>query len=188
MKRFYFTYIVLMILPLLLFSQTNNGNEKSGNTDKITWMTFEQAVEMNKKKPKKIFIDVYTHWCGWCKRMDATTFSDPVIVKYMNENFYAVKLNAEQKEPVTFNTHSFTNPNPDPNIRTVHELASSLLDNKMQYPTTVYLDEKFQRLHIQAGYLQVDFLNVLLHYFGDDKYKTVKWEDFQQTYKSDGNK
>ena len=47
-------------------------------------------------------MDVYTDWCGWCKRMDATTFENPAIAKYMSENFYCVKFNAESQKEVTF--------------------------------------------------------------------------------------
>ncbi len=56
--------------------------------DKIQWMSFEETVERCTQKPKMVFIDVYTDWCGWCKRMDASTFANPVIAQYMNEHFY----------------------------------------------------------------------------------------------------
>ena len=46
----------------------------------INLMTWEQAAAANEKEPKKIFVDVYTDWCGWCKRMDVTTFKDPAVV------------------------------------------------------------------------------------------------------------
>lgn len=66
-------------------------------------MTLKEAQEAQKKQPRKIVVDVYTGWCGWCKRMDATTFAHPEVVKYANENFYAVKFDAETQELVKFN-------------------------------------------------------------------------------------
>ncbi|MBL4586459.1 MAG: DUF255 domain-containing protein, partial [Flavobacteriales bacterium] len=69
--------------------------------EKINWVTLGQADSLRRIEPRKILIDVYTDWCGWCKKMDDTTFSEPELVKYVNENYYAVKLNAEQKEPIT---------------------------------------------------------------------------------------
>ena len=51
---------------------------------------------------EKVFIDLYTNWCGWCKRMDATTFSNQEIANYLNQNFYAVKLDAETKKSILF--------------------------------------------------------------------------------------
>ena len=67
--------------------------------EKIQWMSFEDAVERCAKEPKMVFIDVYTDWCGWCKRMDQSTFANPVIAKYMNEHFYAVNSMPSVRTP-----------------------------------------------------------------------------------------
>ena len=66
----------------------------------IQWMSFEDAVAMtqNEGNTKKVFIDVYTDWCGWCKKMDKDTFQNPEVAKYMQENYYMVKFNAEGKD------------------------------------------------------------------------------------------
>ena len=64
----------------------------------IKWMTWKEMQEAQKKEHRKVFVDVYTGWCGWCKRMDASTFKDAYIVKYVNDNFYAVKFDAETKD------------------------------------------------------------------------------------------
>ena len=70
-------------------------------------MSFEEAVERCAKEPKMVFIDVYTDWCGWCKRMDQSTFANPVIAQYMNDHFYAVKFDAERQDTITFQGHQF---------------------------------------------------------------------------------
>ncbi|MBN3519312.1 thioredoxin fold domain-containing protein [Algoriphagus lutimaris] len=63
--------------------------------EEIKWMKFEDAVAANQENPKMLLVDVYTDWCGWCKKMDALTFKDPSVIEYVNDQFYAVKLNAE---------------------------------------------------------------------------------------------
>ena len=154
--------------------------------EKIEWHSFQEAIELNKKNPKKIFIDVYTSWCGWCKRMDATTFTNQVIIKNMNKYFYAVKLDAEMKDTVLFNGTTFVNPNPS-TPRSPHQLASSLLNNQMSYPTTIYLDETFSMLSPYPGYLTPENIEPILIFFGENKYKTIKWEDFTKTFKGELN-
>ena len=73
----------------------------------VKWMTFEEAVEKSKTEKRKIFVDVYTDWCGWCKVMDKNTFNEAKIAKILNEEFYAVKLNAEQRADIVFNGNTF---------------------------------------------------------------------------------
>ena len=102
----------------------------------------------------------------------------------MNEHFYAVRLDAEMKDTVVFNNYTFVNPNPS-GLRSTHQLASSLLNNKLSYPTTVYLDENFNLLTQVPGYLQPNQLEPILKYFGDNAYPNTKWEDFQKNFKSE---
>ena len=169
-------FVCFLISPVL-FSKA-----QTKESPKINWMTFEQAVEASKKVPRKIFIDVYTDWCGWCKRMDATTFSHPEIVTYMNEKYYAVKLDAEMKDTVVFKDHTFVNPNPA-GKRSSHQLAVSLLEGKMSYPTTVYLDENVNLLtSALPGYLTPAALEPILKFYGGDHHKTISWEDFQKSF------
>ena len=75
----------------------------------IQWMSFEAAIEMQAKasQPKKIFIDVYTDWCGWCKKMDAETFNNPEVAAYMQAHFYMVKLDGEGKKQSCFAVKHF---------------------------------------------------------------------------------
>lgn len=122
--------------------------------DQITWYDWEKAVDLNKNQGKMVFVDVYTDWCGWCKVMDKKTFSDPEVVKYMNDNFISIKLDAEQKEPITFQGNEFKHVEGGRNG--VHTLAYSLLDGQMGFPSFVILNEKYERVAILNGYLDKD--------------------------------
>ena len=64
----------------------------------IKWMTMDEALTAQKKKARPIFMDVYTDWCGPCKMLDKNTFHDKAVADYINENYYAVKFNAEGQE------------------------------------------------------------------------------------------
>jgi uncharacterized protein YyaL (SSP411 family) len=136
--------------------------------EKIKWYTWEEAIELNKKAPKKLFIDLYTDWCGWCKRMDATTFSDPAVIQHMNENYYPIKFDAEQKEEVVYNGHTFKFI--DSGRRGVHELAYSLLDGQLSYPSYVYMTEKVERIYVSKGYKPAEQFIQELNYFTEEKY------------------
>lgn len=156
----------------------------TATTPKIHWMNFVQAYDLSKKNPKKIFVDVYTGWCGWCKRMDATTFADPVIVDYMNKNYYNVKMDAEGKDTVVIEGTLFVNPNPESN-RSSHQLAIELLRGKMSYPSYVFLNDKSQLITVVAGYQPAKEFEPILHYFGDNAYINQPWEEFRAKFKGE---
>ena len=173
---------IITIIMFVSFMLTYNCNAQE-QSDKIKWMTFEEAIKLNETQPKKIFIDVYTDWCGWCKKMDQTTFIDKDIIAYMNENFYAVKFDAEQSESIEFMGYTFINPNPMGTRKGTHQLATALLQGKMSYPSYVFMNEKNQVLTVVPGYAEAkDFLPIL-KYFGSDSYLNMKWEDYMNNQK-----
>lgn len=151
--------------------------------DKINWMSFEEAISLNEKEPRHIFVDVYTDWCGWCKKMDASTFVDPVIVDLMNKYFYAVKLDAEQKDTIMFMGQAFVNPNPE-GKRASHQMAQALLKGKMSYPSFVFLNSETQWLTVVAGFRKPPDMEQVLTYFGEGIYEEKSWEQFMATFVS----
>ena len=168
------TLILLAVCYAFSFPTTKSPVKE----EVIKWYTWEEAVELNKKSPRKVFIDVYTDWCGWCKVMDRQTFTDPSVIKYMNEKFYAVKFNAEQREDVPFDNHVFkfiAQGN-----RGVHELAYSLLDGQMGYPAFVYLNEKFERITVSSGFKPAPDMLKELKFIGEEYFKTKSWEEYSK--------
>ena len=138
-----------LLISTLIMSAVS-ATDPVNNATRITWITWEEAVELNQKQPKKIFVDVYTEWWGWCKKMDASTFEDARVIEYMNEHFYAVKLDAEMKREIIFRDQQFKWV--DAGRRGIHTLAYSLLEGKMSYPSFVTLNENFDRIAVGPGF------------------------------------
>jgi len=111
--------------------------------------------------------------------MDATTFKDPSIVKYLNDNFYPVKFNAEQKEDVEFNGTTFKFI--AQGRRGVHQLAYALLDGRLGYPAFVLLDESFARIMVSPGYKKPNQLIKELTFAKEERYKEMSWESFKSS-------
>ena len=138
-------------LTFAFTQSTNSDNPAPAVEDAIVWLTWEEATAAMENEPKKMFIDVYTEWCGWCKRMDAQTFTDPDVISYMNENYYAVKFDAEGREDAEYKGQTLTF-RADAGRRGVHELAYVLLNGRLGYPSFVYLDEEQNSLKVSPGY------------------------------------
>ncbi len=170
-KHFQIIMIGLLItLVLSFYSPDVVGQEK------IRWYSMEEVQKLNQENPRKIFIDVYTDWCGWCKKMDQTTFKDTRIIELLNNQFYAVKLDGEGKEDIEFkdNVYKFV----PRGRRGYHELAAVLMNGKLSYPTTVYLDENLNLIQPIPGYMTVDKLEPILIFLGEGHYKNQTWQEF----------
>ena len=170
MRLFRYLLPLLLILP---FAPATAQNSSSG----IEWLTWEQAVAANKKEPKKIIVDVYTDWCGWCKQMDKKTFGDPVVAAYVREHFYAVKLDAEMRRDLTYDGHRFFF---DTTLgrRGAHTLAYALLDGRMSYPSIVYLDEYRDRISISPGFKTADKYIKELRFIEGGHYRTMTFQEY----------
>lgn len=159
-----------------------NGAAGKPAESPVQWMSFEEAVERSETEKRKIFIDVYTDWCGWCRVMDKKTFADPRVARILNEKFYPVKFNAEQRADVVFRGTTFKYV--QAGSSGVHQLAAALLNNKLSYPTVVFLDEDFAMISPLPGYREAPEFYMYASFIGDDHYKTKKLADWQKEYKS----
>ena len=154
---------------------------------KIKWVSFNEALELQKESPKKIIMDVYTNWCGPCKMLDRNTFQNEDVANYVNVNFYAVKFNAEGNDKVIYAGQDFSNPNYDPSLskrrNSSHQFSRYL--QVSAYPTIVFFDEDAQVITPVKGYQNPQQLELYLKIFKDDVYKNIKsQEDFNKFYES----
>ena len=170
---------ILFLFVITSFSKTYAQVKPD---DAIRWYTIEQAEALSKKEKRKIFIDVYTSWCGWCKNMEKTTFSQQYIIKYINDNYYPVKLDAEQKSDIIFRSKTY---------RFVtqsgvgfNELAAELLRGQMSYPTIIFLDEDLNLIQTIPGFRAADQFEMIMTYFGEDNHKKMPWTKYEKTYQA----
>lgn len=190
------------LLTALLFSFAGISQEK----ELVNWVSFDKAVELARKNKKHIIVDVYTHWCGPCKMMSKNTFQNPVIAKYINDNYYAVKYDAENFDTLKFSIEvpdtvrdkkgkvvkvktkkqplTFYNPAPRGTPRSPHQFAASILDNKLSYPSIVFLNDKIQRIDIVKGYHTPQQFEPIIKFIGSSAYLTTKYEAYMKNFKA----
>ncbi|WP_111706462.1 thioredoxin family protein [Lutibacter citreus] len=165
-----------LILSITLFTISLSAQE-------INWMSFEEAITAQKESPKKIFMDAYTVWCGPCKMLDKNTFHNKDVAKYVNENYYAVKFNAEGNESINYQGNKFENPNFNQNTKgrnSSHELSNHF--SIRAYPTILFLDETGNLIAPLPGYKTPKQLEIYLKLFKTDDYKNITAQDDWKNY------
>jgi thioredoxin-related protein len=163
-------FTVLFLLVFTGFSQ-----------EKVQWLTFKEAIAKQSVDRRKIIVDIYTKWCKWCKEMDNSTFNQNEIAQYINQNFHAVKFDAEQQEPILFNEKTYQYVKYGKTG--YHELAVELTRGRLSYPTLVFLDENMEIIQAIRGFQTVPRLEQIITYFAQDKHKTTPWAKYTETYK-----
>ncbi|NCX96056.1 MAG: DUF255 domain-containing protein [Chitinophagia bacterium] len=193
MNRLGFLLLILCLPSLSLVAQTKKKapakkvaapkketpiKVESQAEAEIHWLTIDELQTKMAANPKKVFIDVYTDWCGWCKKMDASTFSNPELIAYMNDNFYCVKFNAERRDTFRFMGKEYYF---DPAKR-ANTLAFELMGGKLSYPTSIIMEERYTNPQPVPGYHDVKEMEMIIRYFGDNIYKSQQWPDYQKAF------
>lgn len=171
---------LLLILFFFVMTGLTTTYAQVKGDDGIKWYSIEQAEALAKKNKRKIIIDVYASWCGSCKNMEKTTFSQQHIAHYINENYYPVKLDAEQRSDINFKNktyHFVTQSGVGFN-----ELAAELLKGQMSYPTIIFLDEDLNLIQVIPGYKNASQFEMIMTYFGEDNHKKMPWTKYEKIY------
>jgi thioredoxin-related protein len=156
---------LLLASFLMMATSLSLGGEKSN----LHWMSFDEAVGEAKKTDKKILIDVYTDWCGWCKRMDSQTYSNKDVESYLSQKYVLVKLNAESSRKLHYNGAQYTE----------QELAGAF--GISGYPSTIFLKSTSEAITVLPGFADAPQFRDILVYIAEDQYLTTKFQDYLAT-------
>lgn len=143
---------------------------------KVKWYTLNEALKLTKTAPRKIFLDLYAYWSASANVMTSTTYNDSAVAKVLNEKYYPVTFNVLSADTIENWGYKFVNPNPN---KGYHQLIPAMLNNKLTFPANVYLNEESKLMNVTQVYLTAEAIEPILNYFGDDAFKTKKWEDYQ---------
>lgn len=154
----------------------------------VKWMTLEEALQAQKLNPKKILIEFYTPKNEACKNMEQFTFTHEVIIQNINDFFYAVRFDAEDKKPYRFKENTFTNPSAQKNnsAGSLHDFAKYM--SVFSVPSILFLDEETKPITTLNGNFSAKDLEPYLSFFSSGKISKISekkdWEAYQRKFKS----
>jgi thioredoxin-related protein len=147
------------------------GLDKAAAESQFIWAgpkihTMAEAQALAASDGKKILVDVYTVWCGFCRKMAAETYPNAGVKEKVDEYFHLVRLDAEGNKEVTFNG----------DVLLEHELAAIL--GVSSFPTTIFIQSDGEPLGLQPGFLEAGMFSNLLGFVGSDAFRTRSFEDY----------
>ncbi len=154
--------VCTILIGLMSASSISHAGEK------IVWREFGEGIALAAKTKKKVIIDVYTDWCGWCKTMDAKTYANEDVVKYLNKYYVAVKLNAESADKIMYNGDSMSK----------QEFSSAF--GISGFPSTLFLTTDGKPITIYPGYAEPDMFKDVLRYIAEDHYTSISFNQFRE--------
>ncbi len=168
------TNIILKSIVLVTAFFTFHLSPFTSATAQVKWHTIDEAAKA-KIGAKMYFVDFYTDWCGYCKKMDRETFADPTVAKILNKYFYPVKFNAEGKKAVTWFGQTY---NPANGRNRAHDFAKGV----QGYPTVVLFKSDGTAFQSIPGYVPAKDFIVILWFFASGDYERYPYERYQKIF------
>ncbi len=138
--------IFIPVLLLIFSFQNLSAGTPTSAKDGIKWYNLEEGLPLAKEQNKFVFIDFYTSWCGYCKKMDRDVFSKKEVIDLLNDDFIAVKIDGDSQKMLEIDGFKISE----------RDLAKSEFKVK-GYPTFWWLTPSGKKLHSQSGYAPADF-------------------------------
>ncbi|MCU7496620.1 MAG: DUF255 domain-containing protein [Ignavibacteria bacterium] len=162
--------LLIVLTALLGFAAfySAGGTRRAAGDEEVKWTDFNKGLEFSKSQNRKVIIDVYTDWCSWCKKMDASTYKNSEVAKYISENFIAIKLNAESTKEVSFMGQNYTE----------QQLAHGF--GVTGFPSTIFFDENQQPITVVPGYLDEKQFLTILKFINEGAYKNQSFEEYMK--------
>lgn len=158
------TMLVLFIFCLNVSPQKTSSTKDNPST--INWLKYDQGLEQAKKDGKKVLVFFYTDWCGYCKRMNALTFTDDGVKKLLADKFVTVKVNGDSKNILMVDKAKVT----EQQLTATYAVRG--------YPTIWFLEPNAEKISPVVGYVETAKFTNVLSYLGNDWYKSMSYEEY----------
>ncbi len=151
--------LLMLLMPALGFQQAFG---------QLKTFQFEQLDSLQHENERLVAVFIHTDWCKYCAAMENTTFTNKKVAALLNDKYYFIDLNAEEKRNIEIGGHIFSY-KPSGNNTGIHELAEQLgtVDNKVSYPTLCFLNARNEIVFQYNQFMSASDLTHVLNKLSD---------------------
>lgn len=162
--------ILLLVSTLAISCSSDSDASESQATEpeQDFWVSLEEAQHQALDKGRYILLDVYTEWCGFCRRMIRETYADKRVQEALDQYFYPVRIDAESSRTVAFQGESYT----------MQDLA--LAFGVQSFPTTIFLNPRGEPVALQPGFIEAERFHKMLSFVGSESYRNQTFQQYSQ--------
>ena len=150
-------------------SDSENAMGHSAENDYDFWVSMETAERKAFDEGKYMVLDIYTEWCGFCRRMNQETYADERVQDALDRYYYPVRINAESAENVIFQGNSYE----------MRDLAAEFAVRS--YPTTVFISPEGETVAAQAGFIEAETFYRMLSFVGSESYRNKTFQQYSES-------
>jgi thioredoxin-related protein len=147
----------------------------------VDWRPIDEVQELMKTEPKKVILNFYNYNRIACTLMRTQTFNQKDIADYLNEHYYLVNVDVFTQEKINIKGVTYINENKDYKY---HQLPIAALGGQMIFPAFLILDEEWNVLQKYQQYMIPEEFEKVIRYYGDNIFKSQKYNSYLKTFES----
>jgi len=163
--------ILVISFTIYATAQTGSKGQASKDEKALTWHKYDRALELAKEQEKHVMVFFTTSWCGYCKKMKKTTFTDPKVLALMTGKFILAVVDGDSK-----NKLNLTDKEGESLVMTEQQLSRAF--GVKGYPTTIFLKADGTTIAPISGYWAADQFEIALRFVSTDSYEKMSFKDF----------
>jgi thioredoxin-related protein len=171
MKLRFLLPLALAFVTISCSAETDAAENQPVDQQQSFWVTLEQAQTQARDQGKYILLDVYTEWCGFCRRMIRETYADKRVQEALDRYFYPVRIDAESSRQVKFQGENFS----------MADLA--LAFGVQSFPTTIFLNPDGEPVALQPGFIEPGRFHKMLSFVGSESYRYQTFQQYSESGK-----
>ena len=134
------------IIGLLFFFTVGIVTMTAQEHDGIRWKSWSELELAYNQEPRPVLLFFHAEWCAYCKKIDREIFTKSNVIDEINDEYYAVRMDVETTDTITFNHKKFVNRQALTQRNGVHEIPLMLASREgvpFSLPATVILNRQF---------------------------------------------